>query len=131
MFALGCIQAQTCHTGTCPTGVATQDPARQRALVVPDKAERVAGFHRQTLLALRELTQAAGLTHPNRISLSHLVRRISKSDVRLLSNLLPQVKTGQLLAAQAGQEDWPHNVYRLYWPLATADSFSPGAAPNR
>ncbi|MFM8767253.1 MAG: FMN-binding glutamate synthase family protein, partial [Rubrivivax sp.] len=45
MFALGCIQAQTCHTGHCPTGVTTQDPARQRALVVPDKAERVYRFH--------------------------------------------------------------------------------------
>jgi glutamate synthase domain-containing protein 2 len=30
MFALGCIQAQACHTGACPTGVATQDPRRQR-----------------------------------------------------------------------------------------------------
>jgi len=41
MFALGCIQAQTCHTGTCPTGVTTQDPIRQQALVVLDKADRV------------------------------------------------------------------------------------------
>ena len=36
MFALGCIQAQHCHTGACPTGVTTQDPLRQQALVVPD-----------------------------------------------------------------------------------------------
>ena len=41
MFALGCIQAQTCHSGNCPTGVTTQDPKRQLALVVTDKAERV------------------------------------------------------------------------------------------
>jgi magnesium transporter len=41
MFAVGCIQAQTCHTGNCPTGVSTQDPQRQQALVVPTKAERV------------------------------------------------------------------------------------------
>jgi glutamate synthase domain-containing protein 2 len=37
MFAVGCIQAQSCHTGECPTGVATQDPLRQRAIVEPDK----------------------------------------------------------------------------------------------
>ena len=37
MFAVGCIQSQSCHTDRCPTGVATQDPTRQRALVVPDK----------------------------------------------------------------------------------------------
>lgn len=61
MFALGCIQAQTCHTGHCPTGVTTQDPVRQQALVVPNKAGRVYHFHQNTLKALRELVQAAGL----------------------------------------------------------------------
>ena len=49
MFALGCIQSRSCHTDHCPTGVATQDPTRQRALVVPDKMQRVANFHRATL----------------------------------------------------------------------------------
>ena len=38
MFAVGCIQAQRCHTGLCPTGVATQDPLRQRAIVVQGKS---------------------------------------------------------------------------------------------
>src|SRR5690606_17767158 len=55
MFAIGCIQSRTCHTNRCPTGVATQDPLRQRALVVPDKAERVYHFHRNTLQALSEM----------------------------------------------------------------------------
>ena len=53
MFALGCIQAQTCHTGNCPTGVTTQDPQRQLALVVPSKAERVKNFHHHTLVSLQ------------------------------------------------------------------------------
>jgi glutamate synthase domain-containing protein 2 len=123
MFALGCIQAQSCHTGTCPTGVATQDLLRQKALVVPEKSERVFRFHQNTLKALQELTQAAGLHHPNDFRTTHLFRRVSKSDVRLLANLLPQVAPGSLLAAMAGKIDWPHNVYRLYWPLADATSF--------
>jgi len=55
MFAIGCIQSQSCHTNRCPTGVATQDKVRQRALVVPDKAERVHNFHRNTLQALAEM----------------------------------------------------------------------------
>ena len=38
MFALGCIQAQTCHTGQCPTGVTTQDPQRQQALAEKTRA---------------------------------------------------------------------------------------------
>ena len=41
MFAVGCIQSQSCQTDKCPTGVATQDPTRARALFVPDKLERV------------------------------------------------------------------------------------------
>ncbi|MES2402019.1 MAG: FMN-binding glutamate synthase family protein, partial [Pseudomonadota bacterium] len=76
MMALGCIQAQTCHTGTCPTGVTTQDPLRQQALVVPDKADRVRSFHRSTLHALQELVQAAGLQHPQEVNAHHIVRRL-------------------------------------------------------
>ena len=123
MFALGCIQAQTCHTGTCPTGVTTQDPLRQQAIVVPDKIERIHRFHDQTLDALKEITQAAGLMHPNQFRATHIVRRVSKSDVRLLAHLLPFLQPGALRAAIDGQADWPHNVYRLYWPLASAESF--------
>lgn len=55
LFSLGCIQALSCNTGNCPTGIATQDPIRQRALVVEDKANRVYNFHKNTLKALKEL----------------------------------------------------------------------------
>jgi glutamate synthase domain-containing protein 2 len=82
MFALGCIQSQSCHTSQCPTGVATQDPLRQRALVVPDKAERVHLFHKNTLKALKELLAAAGLTHPDQLGPEHVIRRVSSTEVR-------------------------------------------------
>jgi glutamate synthase domain-containing protein 2 len=127
MFALGCLQAQTCHTGHCPTGVTTQDPQRAKALVVPDKAERVWRFHEHTLEALKELVQAAGLTHPNEIGARHIVRRAAEQEVKLLANLLPFIKPGSLLAAMRGEVDWPHNVYRVYWPLARSDSWQPTA----
>ena len=120
MFALGCIQAQACHTGHCPTGVTTQDPLRQQALVVPDKAERVYQYHRNTLHALKELVQAAGLNHPNDITAHHIVRRLDDTEVRLLANLLPQVAPGALLDRDVSSL---HNVFRLYWPKARADSF--------
>jgi glutamate synthase domain-containing protein 2 len=128
MFALGCIQAQHCHTGHCPTGVTTQDPQRQRALVAPDKAQRVHQFHDQTLKALKELVQAAGLHHPNHITASHIVRRNADHSVKLLANLLPFVQPGAL---QRGE--LPHQVFKVYWPVAQAESFaalvaSPGAA---
>ena len=120
MFALGCIQAQSCHTGHCPTGVTTQDPVRQQALVVPDKATRVFNFHQQTLKAVQELVQAAGLQHPGEITAHHIVRRLNQNDVRLLATLLPQVCAGALLREPL--EDL-HNVFRFYWPQARADRF--------
>jgi hypothetical protein len=105
--------------------VATQDPLRQRALVVPDKMERVYRFHQNTLEALRELVQAAGLEHPNQIRPTHIVRRGGEREVRLLANLLPFVQPGELLAAMRGEVPWPHAVYEMYWPRAQANSFSP------
>ena len=120
MMALGCIQAQTCHTGKCPTGVATQDPLRQQALVVPNKASRVHNFHRNTMHALKELVQAAGLTHPTSVTAHHIVRRLTDTEVRLLSNLILQVEPGALL----GSLDTQKKVFRLYWPLASAHSFA-------
>ena len=125
MFALGCIQSQSCHTDHCPTGVATQDPLRQKALVVPSKIERVHNYHRHTLEALKELVQAAGLHHPNEITANHVVRRVAGDKVKLLANHLEFVAPGALLAAARGECDWPHNVYRMYWPIARADSFAP------
>ncbi len=119
MMALGCIQAQTCHTGTCPTGVTTQDPQRQQALVVPDKAERVRSFHRSTLHALQELVQAAGLQHPSELSAHHIVRRVSDTEVRLLSNLIMRMPPGALL----DDVDNQHKVFKDYWPMADAHSF--------
>jgi glutamate synthase domain-containing protein 2 len=119
MFSLGCIQAQACHTGHCPTGVSTQDPQRQRALVVATKADRVHLFHQNTLKALKELVQAAGLSHPGAITASHIVRRCNDHQVKLLANLLPFVQPGELL-----QGKMPHNTFRLYWPMADAHSFA-------
>ena len=123
MFALGCIQAQACHTGHCPTGVTTQDPARQRALVVTDKAERVYRFHQGTLEALKELMQAAGLNDPSEFEPSHIVRRSGRG-VTLLSQSLTFVKPGALLRAELGDEPWPFDLFRNYWPRASADRFT-------
>jgi glutamate synthase domain-containing protein 2 len=125
MFALGCIQAQACHTGHCPTGVTTQDAHRMKALHVPSKAERVHHFHTQTLHALAEIVQAAGLQHPGDITAHHIVRRVNDNEVRLLANLVPQVSAGSLLADDLSST---HNVFRLYWPSARAASFAPKPA---
>ena len=121
MFALGCLQAQNCHTGHCPTGVTTQDPVRQKALVVGDKAQRVYNFHQQTLHALKELVQAAGLSHPSEITADHIVRRGSDQKVQLLAQaILTQMPGGALLGNDFGGLS---PIYALYWPQASAASF--------
>jgi glutamate synthase domain-containing protein 2 len=125
MFALGCIQAQSCHTGHCPTGVTTQDAQRQKALVVGDKSERVYHFHEQTLKALKDIVQAAGLEHPGEITAHHIVRRVSENDVRLLANLVPQMPNGGLLSGELGAQ---HKVFSIYWPMASATSFQAQSA---
>jgi len=119
MFALGCIQAQSCHTGTCPTGVTTQDALRQRALVVPSKADRVFEFHKSTLYALAELIEAAGLIHPNRLRPEHIIRRISSTEVTSLATLYKFLKPGELLSDSSS-----HKVFAYYWQRARAETFT-------
>jgi hypothetical protein len=117
MFALGCVQALSCNTNRCPTGVATQDAVRQRALVVPDKAQRVHLFHANTLKALADMLAAAGLTHPSDLGPHHLVRRVSATEIRLFSDLHVFLEPGELTSGEC-----EHAFYRRNWDAARADS---------
>src|SRR5690606_7236657 len=120
MFALGCIQARSCHNDLCPTGVATQNPSRWRALDVEDKATRVANFHQNTLRALRDMLGAAGLDHPSQLGPEHILRRVSPTEVRSLSALYRFLEPGELL------DHVPeHAVFRAFWANARSDSFLP------
>jgi glutamate synthase domain-containing protein 2 len=120
MFALGCIQSMNCHTNRCPTGVATQDLARQRALVVPDKAERVHRFHDRTVSALADMLAAAGLSHPDELEPHHVAHRISSTEVRQFDQVHIYLKPGELL-----QGECRHEYFRENWARARADSFEP------
>jgi glutamate synthase domain-containing protein 2 len=118
MFSLGCVQALSCHTGHCPSGVATQDPIRQRALDVPLKAERVRRFHAATLEALAELTAAAGLHHPREFRLEHIMRRVSDTEVRSFAGIYPILQPYSLLEGAADAR------YSEYWACADATTFA-------
>jgi glutamate synthase domain-containing protein 2 len=119
MFAVGCIQSRDCHTNRCPVGVATQSPIRQQALVVEDKAPRVANFHRNTLRALGELLGAAGLSHPDEIKPWHLHMRHQSGQVLRGDVCYPPVAAGALLSGEMDDE------LRREWLRARADSFAP------
>ncbi|MBU6459136.1 MAG: FMN-binding glutamate synthase family protein [Bradyrhizobium sp.] len=119
MFSLGCIQSLSCHTDRCPTGVTTQDPSRNRALVVPDKIERVYNYHHSTLHALAELIAAAGLEHPRQIRPIHFSQRTSTTEVCSFAQLYPSLRPGELIK---GTKD---ARFRDAWTMARADSFLP------
>ncbi|MHB8912778.1 MAG: FMN-binding glutamate synthase family protein [Lysobacter sp.] len=118
MFALGCIQAQSCHTDRCPSGVATQDPSRWKHLDVPDKATRVHHFHDNTLKALRDLLCAAGLDHPSQLGPEHILRRVSPFEVRSLAALYRFLQPGDLIGKVP-----EHAVFQSFWTQARSDSF--------
>ena len=120
MFALGCIQSQSCHNDRCPTGVATQDPARWRHLDVADKSVRVQQFHDNTLKALRDMLCAAGLEHPRQLGPEHILRRVSPIEVRSLASLYRFLEPGELLEGVPS-----HAVFRDFWAEARSDAFAP------
>ena len=119
MFAIGCIQSRSCHTNNCPTGVATQDALRQRALVVDDKAQRVANFHRNTLKALAELLGSAGLTHPDDLLPWHLHFRHQSGAVLRGDAIYPRIMPGALIRGEMGED------LAREWGRASARTFEP------
>ena len=120
MFAVGCIQAQACHTNHCPTGVATQDAGRQRALNVIDKGTRVANFHRNTLKALGDMAGAAGLSHPSQFLPHHFLMREKDRDMVTGEDVFPYMPEGFLL-----REDDARFGYLVRWRRASSASFMP------
>lgn len=120
MFAVGCIQAQSCHTNQCPVGVATQDKDRQKAIDVPSKAERVFNFHKNTLHALSEMIAAAGLRHPSDIKAHHLAQRLNDREIKNYAQIHFFLKENELLQNNLDDDE---NFYYRMWKLADANRF--------
>jgi len=106
MLSLGCIQARTCNTDHCPTGIATQNPSRNKAIVVSNKAQRVANFHRETVTNLVELLGAAGLDGLHQLKPKHINRRVQGTNVKSYEQLYPSLADGCLLDDAKIPEDW-------------------------
>jgi glutamate synthase domain-containing protein 2 len=119
MFAVGCIQSQRCHTNKCPVGVTTQDPGLQRALVVPDKAQRVHQFHRNTVHALAEMVAAMGLDHPSQLTPDLVVKRVTHSRAMTFTEIYPRYPLDSLSEGTAPER------FQQMWDAATAEVFAP------
>ena len=118
MFAVGCIQSRSCHTNTCSTGMATQDPFRQKALDVPSKVERVASYHKITLKSLASIVGTVGLQHPSQLQPYHIARRLDDGQIKLLSKFFYFTDKGALLDHNARSE-----VFNQMWVMADPSTF--------
>ena len=121
MFSLGCIQARDCSSGRCPTGVATMDEKRYRAIDIESRAKRVKNFQKNTRFAVKELLEASGLTHPRELNRRHIVRRLSESQIKLADQIYPKVDDGALIRGEPVEDP------RLasYWDRVGGSSFAP------
>jgi glutamate synthase domain-containing protein 2 len=72
MLSIGCIQAQRCHNGHCPTGVATQNRWLVRGLDPMLKADRLANYVTTLRKEVLALSRACGVVHPALITSEHL-----------------------------------------------------------
>nr|WP_246586856.1 FMN-binding glutamate synthase family protein [Stakelama flava] len=118
LFSIGCIQAQRCHTGTCPTGITTQDPIRQRGLVVDTQSKHAARFHKKTLEALADIVAAAGLEHPRDLRSHHLSMRGDAIKAGSIDALDAFIAENELIDAP------DETIYARHWHAADPDSFS-------
>ena len=72
MLSIGCVQAQRCHTGRCPTGVTTNNRWLQRGLDPTLKSVRCANYIEQLREEILDLSHACGVVHPALVTLDHL-----------------------------------------------------------
>ena len=122
MMAAGCIQAQRCNTDKCPSGVATQNPRRARALDVGDKSERVYRYQQGTVAAAVKIMAAMGCRTPAELTPHHLQRNITATQTHSYAELYEWLRPGELL-------DEPPQSWASEWSAASAGRFGPTAPP--
>jgi|TARA_B110000902_G_scaffold234802_1_gene279664 glutamate synthase domain-containing protein 2 len=109
MMSIGCIQSRHCNTNMCPTGIATQDPARSKAVNVNEKIERVKNFHHNTLKKFFELVGSTGLDDPDKLMPQMLKRRSPYGQLISGGNLIPQLESKILLSegrTEGASKEW-------------------------
>ncbi|MER6125866.1 FMN-binding glutamate synthase family protein [Streptomyces sp. NPDC001795] len=116
MVAIGCVQARRCHTNTCPSGVATQDPRRVRALVVADRSVHVHHFQQVTVRDAMRIMAAMGVCDPADLTPDLLVRRTGPATLRSYADLYEWLTPGVLLAE-------PPASWHADWTTAHPDAF--------
>ncbi|MDO5367049.1 FMN-binding glutamate synthase family protein [Kocuria sp.] len=119
MMAVGCIQAQKCHTNKCPVGVATQDPRLYQALDVASKGDRVERYHRLTVEETGQIIATMGCDRPEQMTREMLRRRITATESISYESLYRWLGRGELFEGVEG--GWGED-----WEYANPDRFTSG-----
>ena len=119
MMAVGCIQAQKCHTNKCPVGVATQDPRLYQALDVDSKGDRVERYHRLTVEETGQIIATMGCDRPEQMTREMLRRRITATESISYESLYRWLGRGELFEGVEG--GWGED-----WDYASPDRFTSG-----
>ncbi|MHB1844901.1 MAG: FMN-binding glutamate synthase family protein [Deltaproteobacteria bacterium] len=113
MLAIGCIQAQRCHTDRCPSGVATQDPRLQKGLLPELQATRLARYVQSFRNEVLAVTHACGYEHPSQFTADDIEMSSGPAQFKTLRELhgytparvwrgIPDWGSAAPLAARAG-----------------------------
>ena len=117
MMSIGCVQSKQCNANTCPTGIATQNKRLQHGLVVDEKKDRVANYHKNTMRSFLEIIGAMGLTNPSQLQPDFIMRRIRAECVKPFNEIHTYLEPGQLLGKNIPDS------FKKYWNLANLDKF--------
>lgn len=120
MFALGCIQSRHCNTDKCPTGIATQDPKRFKAIDIDDKSKRVARYHHAMIENLHELIAAIGLSSTKELTLEHINHRVQGATIKTYAELFPTINSGEFLINEKDSKKFPTD-FKSDWLIAKAE----------
>ena len=103
MLSIGCIQAQQCHTGKCPTGVATQNPWLKRGLDPSDKSLRLAQYLKTFRKDILRVCHAAGVVHPALMDSRHLEISDGQLGFRSIEEVFGYQKASRLVSLEKAQ----------------------------
>ncbi|MDA7746273.1 FMN-binding glutamate synthase family protein [Psychromonas sp.] len=118
MLAIGCIQSRHCNTNLCPTGIATQDPARSKAIDVDVKSDRIKNFHNNTLTNFFELVGTMGLDDPAKLMQQMVKKRSPYGGQMSIGSFVEPLVNNALIDNINVDEAW-----QQWWQASSAEHF--------
>ncbi|MEN3822250.1 MAG: FMN-binding glutamate synthase family protein, partial [Staphylococcus xylosus] len=86
MISVGCIMSQQCHMNTCPVGVATTDPKREKGLIIDEKKYRVTNFVTSLHEGLFNIAAAVGVESPTQITKDHIIIKNNDGSIQSIQD---------------------------------------------